>query len=282
MAFIDRIRACAIFDPGAYIPFRVGGEEVGLVKPGFASTLAAFDEVFRVKEDAVEVSERYVSPEERTVAVDAVLRPLAARGMIRGWRDEPYPVATEPTAPALMLMERAALPLFGVRAAGVHVNGFVREHGSVKMWIGRRSLHKPTAPGKLDQMVAGGQSARYTVEETLMKESAEEAGLPESLARRARQVGAITYATEMEGGLRRDVLHVFDLDLPADFVPHPHDDEISDFYLWPIEQVAHTVRNGDDFKFNCALVVIDFLIRHSFVDHHEPDYLALVRGLHAD
>jgi 8-oxo-dGTP pyrophosphatase MutT (NUDIX family) len=282
MAFIDRIRACANFDPGAFIPFRVSGTPVGWIKPGFASTLAAFHDVFEVGEEGVDLPPRYASPEERTAVVDAVLRRLAERGMIRGWRDEPYPVAADPTMPALMLMERAALPFFGVRAAGVHVNGFVRDNDVIKMWIGRRSLHKQTAPGKLDQFVAGGRSARHTIEETLVKEAAEEASLPEGLARCARPVGAITYATEREGGLRRDVLYVFDLELPGSFRPRPNDDEIVDFYLWPIEQVAATVRDSDDFKFNCALVVIDFLVRHGLIAHEEPEYLALVRGLHAD
>jgi hypothetical protein len=44
--------------------------------------------------------------------------------------------------------------------------------------------------------------------------------------------------------------------------------------------VVETVRDTDDFKFNCALVVIDFLIRHGVVaPDDEPDYLTLVRGL---
>jgi 8-oxo-dGTP pyrophosphatase MutT (NUDIX family) len=255
---------------------------VGLVKPRFASTLAAYSDVFDVTESAVQLSERHSSFEDRTAAVDDVLRRLAELGAIKGWRDEPYPVAVDPTAPAFFLMERAAMPLFGVRAAGIHVNGFVRDGGSLKMWIGRRSLQKPTAPGKLDQIVAGGRSAHYTIEETLIKEAAEEASLPEGLASGAKPVGAITYSTEREGGLRRDVLYVFDIELPADFKPRPNDDEISEFYLWPIERVIDTARESDEFKFNCALVVIDFLIRHGLIGHHEPDYLALVKGLHAD
>jgi hypothetical protein len=40
------------------------------------------------------------------------------------------------------------------------------------------------------------------------------------------------------------------------------------------------VEAGDDFKFNCALVVIDFLIRHGLIAPDHPDYVALVRGLH--
>ncbi|MFO1129291.1 MAG: DUF4743 domain-containing protein [Rhodospirillales bacterium] len=282
MAFIDRIRACSRFDRSAFVPFRVVGTEVGLIRPGFARTLAAYRDVFHVTDDGVDLSDRHPSVEARTAAVDDVLRQLAERGVIRGWRDEPYPVAADASAPALLLMERAALPLFGVRAAGIHVNGFVRDHGSLKMWIGRRSLQKQTAPGKLDQMVAGGKSAEYSVEQTLIKEAAEEASLPQTLAMQAKPVGAITYKTELEHGLRRDVLYIFDLELPPHFIPTPNDDEISEFYSLPIEQVISIVRETDDFKFNCSLVVIDFLIRHGLIPHAEPDYLSLIKGLHGD
>jgi len=50
--------------------------------------------------------------------------------------------------------------------------------------------------------------------------------------------------------------------------------------LWPIEDVSRRVRDGFDFKFNCNLVVIDFLIRHGVLDPDtEPDYAALCEGL---
>ena len=59
------------------------------------------------------------------------------------------------------------------------------------------------------------------------------------------------------------------------------DGEVDAFYLWPIEQVAETVREGDEFKFNCALVAIDFLIRHGFIAADNPDYSDIVEGLMA-
>ena len=61
------------------------------------------------------------------------------------------------------------------------------------------------------------------------------------------------------------MLYNFDLELPADFVPVNADGEVEEFYLWPVEQVMDMVRDGDEFKFNCSLVVIDFLIRHGFI-----------------
>jgi 8-oxo-dGTP pyrophosphatase MutT (NUDIX family) len=280
MSFVDRLRACSAFDPADYLPFLVDGQSVGLVRPEFAAGLAEFSDVFLVTAHEVRLASDLVGVDARTRAVEEVLRQLAARGVIRGWRDEPYSVAAAPEQPTLFLMERAAISKFGIWASGVHVNGFVRKADELFMWIGRRSPDKHTAPNKLDQIVAGGRSAHLTARETVLKEGEEEANIDRALASRALPVGAVTYCTERREGLRRDVLYVYDLELPRDFVPVNHDGEIAEFRLWPIRRVLETVRDTDDFKFNCALVVIDFLIRHGLIaPDDEPDYLTLVRGL---
>ena len=280
MSFVDRLKDCSAFDPAAYIPFLVDDEGVGLVRREFAALLGEFNDVFEVAGDGVRLAEGLAGAGARTRAVDRALRQLAARGIITGWRDEPYSVAAAPDEPALFQMERAGIPKFGIWASGVHINGFVRERGELSMWIGRRSPDKHTAPNKLDQIVAGGRPADLTVRETVLKEGEEEANIDGALAARAVPVGAISYRTERREGLRRDVLYVFDLELPRDFVPVNHDGEIAEFQLWPIRRVLETVRDTDEFKFNCALVVIDFLIRHGLLDpDDEPDYLTLVRGL---
>jgi hypothetical protein len=54
---------------------------------------------------------------------------------------------------------------------------------------------------------------------------------------------------------------------------------MEDFYLWPMEKVIETVRDTREFKPNCALVVIDFLIRHGFIPPDHPDYLHIIAGL---
>jgi hypothetical protein len=78
--------------------------------------------------------------------------------MFSGWRNELYPVTAAFDAQPALLLERAAAPFFGIRAYGVHVNGYVVEaDGSKKLWVARRSASKQTWPGKLDHIVAGGQ-----------------------------------------------------------------------------------------------------------------------------
>ena len=62
-------------------------------------------------------------------------------------------------------------------------------------------------------------------------------------------------------------------------LPRNTDGEVDSFYLWPIERVMREVLDGGSFKLNCALVVIDFLIRHGYIRPEEPDYRRLVAGL---
>ncbi len=113
-----------------------------------------------------------------------------------------------------------------------------------------------------------------------MKECAEEADVPEALARRAISVGAISYILANDGGLKRDTLFCFDLELPDDFVPRNRDGEIAEFSLRPAAEVMAIVRDTEDFKLNCNLVIIDFLIRHGIIGPEEPDYLDLLAELH--
>ncbi len=46
-----------------------------------------------------------------------------------------------------------------------------------------------------------------------------------------------------------------------------------------LEEIAILVRESDEFKLNCNLVIIDFLIRHGWLQPHEPDYVELASGL---
>ena len=281
MSFVDRLRECSRFNPADYLPFLVDGTEVGLILPGFAARLARFPDVFATSAECVRLAAAVTGFEGRTRAIETVLRQLVAEGAIRSWRDEPYTVAARLEGNPLFLMERAAIPHFGIWASGVHVNGYVRTGEGLFMWIGRRSPDKHVAPNKFDQLVAGGRSAPYTVLETVIKEAEEEAGIDEALARQAVPVGAMSYRTVQPEGLRRDVIYLYDLELPEGFTPVNRDGEIAHFELWPVQQVLECVRDADDFKFNCGPVAIDFLIRHGVLTpDDEPDYLTLARGLH--
>lgn len=286
MSLLDRIREANRHDLGGFMPLRVAGQPVGHVRPAFAQRLAAWPEVFDVRDAEVRLAPAldavHAPPARRSEAVAEVCRALHAEGVIRGWRDERYPVARGLRAPVLMVLERAAVPFFGVVAYGVHMNGVVRRRDGTAMWVARRALSKPTGPGKLDQLVAGGQPHGIGLHANLVKECDEEAGIPAALAARVRPAGAIAYVMETPEGLRPDVLFTFDLELPEDFRPLNRDGEVDAFYLWDLDRVQRTVAGGDAFKLNSSLVVIDYLVRHGLVAADDPDYEALVLGLRRD
>lgn len=71
-----------------------------------------------------------------------------------------------------------------------------------------------------------GQPFGIGLMENVIKECEEEAGIPLSLAKKARPAGCISYATIEENGVKQDVLFVYDLLLPEDFLPQPNDGEV--------------------------------------------------------
>jgi 8-oxo-dGTP pyrophosphatase MutT (NUDIX family) len=279
MSFLERISAVNQYNPNHFRPFWVAGKKLGFVKHAFAETLTRWQTVFSVDDGSVSLSAALTSVAVRSHAVAEVLHTLRDEGLVPGWRDERYPVSASFSEPPYLVMERAAVPLFGIRAYGIHVNGFVHDAGGIKMWVAQRSQSKPTEPGKLDQLVAGGQPIDIGLRDNVLKECWEEAGIPAEIARQAKPVGAISYCRETSQGLRPDVIFAFDLELPADFTPVNQDGEVAAFFLWPMERVISTVQDSIAFKANCALVVIHFLIRHGFVDPEHPDYLTILQSL---
>jgi isopentenyldiphosphate isomerase len=281
MSFLDRIAECNTYQLGPYLPFRVGERQLGWVRREFAPLLAEYGDVFLVDARAVALHPRLSSFSERSDALAPVLRALAERGAITGWRHENYPVTESFRGRPELQIERAAVTYFGLRSYGVHMNGYVRKADGLYLWVPRRSPNKPTYPGLLDNTVAGGQPIGAGLAENLIKECAEEANIPAALARRARPVSVITYCNEVAEGLQPDAQFCFDLELPEDFVPVNTDGEIAAFYLWPIERVAQLVRDTREFKFNCNLVIIDFLMRHGLLSQEDPDYIEIAQGLRA-
>ncbi len=280
MSYLDRIKACNNADLGGFIPLRVAGTGVGWIRKRFAEHLAAWPRVFLVSAQSVDLHPALDSFSARTAALAEVTRALLERGIIDQIHGELYPVTPTGRGEAVFLLDRACAPYFGIRAFGQHLNGFVRHGNDLKMWVGRRAHNKSTFPGKLDNMVAGGLPDGIGFQENLIKECWEEAAIPAELAMQARPVGAVAYCVETRRGLKPDVMYCYDLDLPPDFVPRCNDDEVEEFYLWPLARVADLVSESTEFKMNCDLVIIHFLVRHGFITPAHPDYLALVENLY--
>ncbi|WP_135467317.1 NUDIX hydrolase [Crenalkalicoccus roseus] len=277
--FERHIAACNnLPSPAGLIPFRIGEARVGWLDPDLARALTFFPREVHFDAQGAALAGRLRSPGARSEALATIARSLAGRGFFR-LRGEPFDIRATPEGAVLATLDRGAIPAFGVISQGVHVNGLVRRADGLHLWVGWRSRHKTVAPGKLDHLVAGGIPAGLTAEETLVKEAAEEAGVPPELAATARRVGRVSYVMRTEEGLRRDVLHCFDLDLPEEFVPHPQDDEVERFELWPAARVMEAVRDTDEVKFNVNLVLIDLFLREGLIPPGSEEGRRLRAGL---
>jgi ADP-ribose pyrophosphatase YjhB (NUDIX family) len=187
----------------------------------------------------------------RSLALAALALELRELGHITGWRNERFSywsdavilsqgMCAEPVAAlkAAFEMERAAFRFFGLRSHAVHVNGFT-EDGF--MWCGRRSLSKPTDPGMLDNIAAGGLPVHESLQSCVVREMAEEAGLSESLATTALTNGQVTTCRPVARGWHHEVLWVYNLRVPADTQPMNQDGEVAEFSLLSPTQVVEAI-----------------------------------------
>ncbi|KAI0279549.1 NUDIX hydrolase domain-like protein [Russula aff. rugulosa BPL654] len=177
----------------------------------------------------------------------------------------------------------------GVVTHGVHMTVYEQKGGDadgevpMRVWVPRRAATKPTYPGMLDNSVAGGIAGGTTALDTVVKEAAEEASLdPQLVRKKARSVGAVSYYRQTDAGwLQPEVQFVYDMRVePGEARLAPMDGEVESFKLMSIDEIVSRMHAGE-FKPNCALVLIDFLVRHGYLTpENEPRYLEINQRLH--
>ena len=222
-----------------FVPLFAGRTRIGWLRPELAARLGAWPKVFKSSFEKVTLLD--------PAAIAPVVEELAQEGFIPGWRNERYRIAD------LFEIERAAARPFGVTTTAVHVNGIV---GGGKMWLARRASTKAIDPGLLDNLVGGGLTAGLSPEDLLVKEAWEEAGIPAELARTATRGGTANILREVPEGVQSEVIHVFDLELPASFQPRNQDGEVSEFLLVAFDRVAR-----EELTLEAQLAVKDYFSR---------------------
>ena len=271
---ITRLNTC---DLAAYRPLLVDGRRIGHLPLPVISALSNIKGIQPDGGGGLVLLPSSVS--QRSEVVELIVDRLIETGWSVGRRREYCAAVGNWGEDPLFRVDRGSLVPLGLRAFGIHVNGFVRRSDGLHMWIGRRALDMSIAPGKLDHMIAGGQPFGLTLAANLRKEAEEEAGLATSITDLAQPAGVVTYTMGTPRGVRVDTLFVFDLEMPDGLVPVNRDGEVAAFELWPVMTVRETVADSEDFKFNVNLVLIDFMIRHGIIGPEEPSYVELVTGL---
>jgi 8-oxo-dGTP pyrophosphatase MutT (NUDIX family) len=261
------IAAARRFDFAAHAPFWLGGRQVGWIRRDDLARLARWPAVFETHTRGVSLAARFDTLEARSEALAGPIRALAEEGVIPGWRDETYAIRNRFDAEPLALIERAASRFFGTQTYAVHLNGVVEYAPAVprQFWIGRRSPSKATDPGMLDNVVAGGIGWGYSVEDTILKECWEEAGIPAELAARAIPGRAVNLLCSLPEGTQAEQIFIYDLPLPAGFTPCNQDGEVAGHRLADLSQVLAWLRDGQ-LTLDASLATLDCLLRHRLLD----------------
>ncbi len=198
-------------------------------------------------------------PKDLSASLYQLADRMRSGGFIPGWRNEDFAWIDE-NGHKYFRLERAAFRTFGFRSIATHINGYTQNN---TIWLGRRSETKPTDPGKLDNLAAGGITHDETPWVCARRELWEEAGVPAQIAELIEPVGRIHMRRPtLDRGFHDEQLYVYDLELANNFVPTNHDGEVSGFIQIPLAEAAARIL-ADEFTADAAFVTADFILRRN-------------------
>ncbi|KAL1651319.1 hypothetical protein SLS58_000658 [Diplodia intermedia] len=200
------------------------------------------------------------------------------------WCGELFPVYAAGGEHVLDL-DGCGVDAFGIVNFGCHLIAYVMTQDGLKYWVPRRAKTKMSYPGMLDNTVGGSLTSGEKPLDCIVREAAEEASLPEDYTRsNIISCGALSYQMSQtddgQPGCQHQVQYLFEMELGQGTVPVPCDGEAEEFKLMSLEEVVGALRRGE-FKLNCAMTWMDFLIRHGHVtDENEENLVEICSRLH--
>jgi len=203
---------------------------------------------------------------ERDARLAQIHARLRARGLVVGWRDEPYALRDRSEGEHATI-ERAASRFWGTLTLGAHCNGYVADAAGrpTHLWIARRSPTKSVDPGRLDNMVGCGVPRGQSPRQAIVREGWEEAGLVPARMAGLVTGGVVDLECDIPEGRQHERLHVFDLALPAGLVPRNMDGEVAELRLMSVADALGRAAAGE-LTTDAALATLDFAVRHRLVE----------------
>lgn len=257
------------------VPLRIDGAEVGSVACAHLDALRTLSLSLSLPLQVDSAAVTLLAPADRRDACLAELNAaLRARGLIRAWRDEPYPLPDPATQRVLATIERASSRFWGTLTYGAHATGWVAgaDGRPARLWIAQRAFDKATDPGAFDNLVGGGVPQGQSPFDALLREGWEEAGLDATVMQRARPGRVIRLQRDIAEGLQHEWIHAWDLQLQPHEQPRNQDGEVHAFTLHAAAE-ALAIAAGDTMTVDAALVTLDFALRHRLLADDEQHAL---------
>ena len=238
------------------------GQVIGHINPDFIPYLQeslARDPISHIEMGHDRLTIRNAKPLSLSDSLAKLADRMQQGGFIPGWRHEDF-AWVDQNGHEYFRLERSAFRTFGLRSMASHINGYTK---AGMLWLGRRSETKPTDPGRLDNLAAGGIGADETPWANARRELWEEAGVPPQISDQIAPAGRIHMRRPIPGrGFHDELLFVYDLELADNFIPTNHDGEVSGFIEISLSEAAARIL-ADEFTSDAAFVTADFILRNT-------------------
>ena len=228
------------------------GQAVGSIEPGLAARLIDAGLPLAAADDGI--GWRIDAPADASLA--AIARWLHRHGLSAPWRDERLAVAPADGS-ALAVVERAVARVLGITTRAVHLIGFAPDG---RVWIQQRAFDKAVDPGLWDTLMGGQVSAGESIEETLERETQEEAGLAIADLVDVRHTDRITVRRPVARGYVIEHVEVFEATVPASLVPANQDGEVERFECLALPALLERLAAGA-FSLEATLILDRSLAR---------------------
>lgn len=238
--------------PAGALPLVIQGAVAGWIMPRAVQAIEPLA--------GVEVHPESVTLTPHALALDALLalvaETLQAAGCLRSWRGELLDVVGE--GRRLGGMERGAFRPLGLLTRAVHLNAWTPRG---ELWIARRSATKSTDPGMWDTLAGGLAASGETLDEALLRESYEEAGLEAGMLSGRSELRLVSRLHKRlpEGYQVEDAL-VSDCELADEVNPRNLDGEVDAFETAGTDALWELLK-ADAFTVEAEWVVLDSLLR---------------------
>lgn len=255
-------RSLPVFRKNQLIAWQLEGLHAGWVQPELAERLMQSG-LFNLQPGGLALRPDIGGPLAKSQALQQLAETLRAEGRIPAWRDERHDWLDE-WGRVRLSIERAAFRTLGLRSRAVHIHAYVDED---TIWLARRAASKAVDPGRLDNLAAGLVAAGESLEDCMLRELAEEAGVPARLGRLAQACGVIHSQRLEADGVHDELLYCYDLALPPDFQPCNQDGEVAEFLRLRSTELPGRLR---DMTWDAGQVSCAWLLRTWQADAGQP------------
>ncbi|MBO1114717.1 NUDIX hydrolase [Bordetella petrii] len=237
--------------PELALPLYVADRCCGWATHAACDALGRLPQV-RVQPDALRIGTGLAAGPQLDALLASVARALRDADCLRGWRDELLDVTAADEH--LGAIERAAMRPLGLLTRAVHLNAWTPDG---RLWIARRALSKSTDPGMWDTLVGGLAGSREDLEQALLRECAEEAGLePAQLAGRSPLRTILRMHRRLPEGYQVEDLLTSTCVLPAGTQPANRDGEVMEIAHVAVGEAVRRIDEGE-FTVEAALVILE-------------------------